>query len=147
VTFQNWVDSHTPQVIRAANLARQLLKRKHGITTYRTIPDARYPKQNMTPFIAFVKARFQSLANDSSSAKDKLLKIAAEWKGLSAEERKVRLRELHPKTLAPSSYLLLRMRMLSTVANCMTQPYHDIAVADTARRQKELDAYHEQGSQ
>ncbi|KAK3311277.1 uncharacterized protein B0T15DRAFT_68508 [Chaetomium strumarium] len=114
VKFQNWIDSHTPQEIRAANLARLQLRRKHGITKYRSIPDARYPKQNLTPFVAFVKSRFPSMADDPSHAKDKLMKIAVEWKGLSAEERK---------------------------------PFHEIAATDTARRQKELDAYREQGSQ
>ncbi|KAK4237861.1 hypothetical protein C8A03DRAFT_15621 [Achaetomium macrosporum] len=88
VNFQNWVDSHTAQEIRAANLARVQLRRKHGLTKYRAIPDARYPKQSMTAFVAYVKSRFPSLDNDPSDAKTKMKTLAGEWKEMSAEERK-----------------------------------------------------------
>ncbi|KAK4250452.1 hypothetical protein C7999DRAFT_38526 [Corynascus novoguineensis] len=88
VNFRNWVDSHTVQEIREANLARQLLKRKYSIQAGQTIHDPRYPKQAINGYAAYVKSRYHAPEFEGVKPNDRVVRIGAEWRALSPEERK-----------------------------------------------------------
>ncbi|XDG06544.1 hypothetical protein ABKA04_006159 [Annulohypoxylon sp. FPYF3050] len=88
--YKAWVERHSPQQIRAANIARRALKKKHNYppkSGVKLIVDERLPKQPTTPFTLFTKARWASgdLANKTVAESSKLL--GAEWKNLSEAER------------------------------------------------------------
>lgn len=89
VNLKNWVDSHSAQEIREANLARQLLKRKYDIQVGPTIRDPRFPKPVMNGYAAYVKSRYHAPEYEGVSPTDRLIKIGQEWKKLSPEQRKV----------------------------------------------------------
>ncbi|KAK4099778.1 hypothetical protein N658DRAFT_487369 [Parathielavia hyrcaniae] len=91
VALREWIQTHPPQRIHDANLARKLLRRKHKASTGHFFADPRYPAKAMNSYAAFVKSRFHaSDVDDPTTSQAKLTKISAEWKQLSAEERKVR---------------------------------------------------------
>lgn len=96
-TYKAWVESHDPQAIYDANLARRLLKKKYDIpkATLKLIRDERLPKRPVTAFALFSKARWASgeYAN-SGSVTAVASKLGEEWKSLTPAERKVRHRRL-----------------------------------------------------
>lgn len=101
VAYKAWVETHTPQAIYDANLARKQLKRKYDFpkASLKLIRDERVPKQPPNAFALFVKARWAS--GEYSTKNDPITaitsKITNEWKGLSEAERQVRefLRQLY----------------------------------------------------
>ncbi|KAK3299027.1 uncharacterized protein B0H64DRAFT_386902 [Chaetomium fimeti] len=88
VTLKNWIDSRTAQDIRGANVARSTLKRMHSVSVKPTLPDPRFPKRPMTPYIAFIKARYAAHAFEDLSNPARVSKLSAEWNNLGAQERK-----------------------------------------------------------
>ncbi|KAI0817473.1 hypothetical protein GGR55DRAFT_20478 [Xylaria sp. FL0064] len=91
VNYKAWLESHSPQEIYEANLARKTLKRKYNIPKgpVKTLPDHRLPKRPSTPFALFTKARWASgdYSGESGLA-SKAPAIAQEWKKLTPAERK-----------------------------------------------------------
>lgn len=88
IAFKNWVESHTVQEIRTANLARNMLRRAHSISAKSTIPDPRFPKRPLTPYMAYVKSRYPAPEFEGVPNPTRLSKISAEWKTRGPEERK-----------------------------------------------------------
>jgi hypothetical protein len=102
--YKAWVLSHTPEQIRLANNARRALrklytKRKEdGFKTKAKTPagteplkDERIPKHAPSSSALFVKARLASGDMAGIASTESLKLIGAEWKALSASEKKVRL--------------------------------------------------------
>jgi hypothetical protein len=96
-----WVHTFTPEEIRVANRARATLRRvlkdKQKATPAHTekIPDDRHVKKR-TAFSDFVKARYDTGDFKGIKASDAAPLIAAEWKALSATEKKVRSSDSEP---------------------------------------------------
>jgi hypothetical protein len=90
-TYKAWVESHPPQTIYDANLARKLLKRKHAFPkgNLRLIRDDRLPKHPGNAFSMFTKARWASgdYSVNNEPIRAIASKIGSEWKGLSVAER------------------------------------------------------------
>ncbi|KAI0459409.1 hypothetical protein F5B21DRAFT_499589 [Xylaria acuta] len=91
-TYKAWVESHSVQEIYDANLARKALKRKYRFPkkSVKLIRDDRIPKKPTTAFGLFTKARWASGDYSSGGApiSEIASKIANQWKGLTAAERK-----------------------------------------------------------
>ncbi|KAI0508398.1 hypothetical protein F5B22DRAFT_404292 [Xylaria bambusicola] len=92
VSYKAWVESHTPQEIFDANLARRALKRKYNIPkgSVKLISDERWPKRPISAFTLFTKARwasgeFAGIGRASGAS----ARIGQEWKKLTPAERKV----------------------------------------------------------
>lgn len=89
VTYRNWVDSHTPQEIIDANNARTYLKRLKKNARCPRIIDARLPARALTAHRAFTKAGFSAAHVAGTRSAETITALSAQWKALSAEERKV----------------------------------------------------------
>lgn len=91
--FQEWLNAHTPAQIKQANAARRRLRRQLAVkkSQYAAIKDDRIVKQPSSAYFQYHKERILSGdfrgVNTTASSKD----IAAEYKALSASEKKVRL--------------------------------------------------------
>ncbi|KAI9738687.1 MAG: hypothetical protein M1834_008192 [Cirrosporium novae-zelandiae] len=94
LAYKKWLESHTPDEIRKANLARLALRRqartkgnKAG-AKYRLIKDDRLVKHPRTGYIYFVMERHSSgdLKNVEVSQLGKL--FSREWNGMSNEDKK-----------------------------------------------------------
>ncbi|KAI1281033.1 hypothetical protein F5Y07DRAFT_316809 [Xylaria sp. FL0933] len=91
VNYKAWLESHSPQEIYEANLARKNLKRKYNIPKgpVKILLDHRLPKRPSTAYALFTKARWASgdYSGENGLA-SKALAIAQEWKKLTPAERK-----------------------------------------------------------
>ena len=95
--YKAWVESHTPDQIRIANNARNLLRRKlagklkgnakPGHT--QLIVDERQVKRPQTAWSFFFAERQASSDFKSIAIAERAKLIAGEWKALSADEKKV----------------------------------------------------------
>ncbi|KAK4547444.1 hypothetical protein LTR36_001100 [Oleoguttula mirabilis] len=90
--YKCWVESHTPEQIRAANLVRASLRRKfkgdpRKKTSWPAIRDGRIAKRPLTPYLQFNVNRQASgdFKNIALPERSKLL--AQEWKALSESEK------------------------------------------------------------
>lgn len=88
INLKNWIDSHSVQEIREANVARNLLKRRKSAPTKHTLPDSRFPKGRLTAYMAYVKARYTSQEFEGLQSKARLSHISSEWKEFNDEQRK-----------------------------------------------------------
>ncbi|CAD6446520.1 a5e783da-a106-442e-aa52-713864d804d1 [Sclerotinia trifoliorum] len=89
IAYKNWVESHTPEEIRLANLARQHIRRLTSKTSSpRLIKDDRMVKRPMRPMIMFVKERFQSGDFAGIRVTEAMKRIAQEFKELSPAQLK-----------------------------------------------------------
>ncbi|KAI0432964.1 hypothetical protein F5Y09DRAFT_114201 [Xylaria sp. FL1042] len=91
VNYKAWLESHTPQQIYNANLARKNLKRKYNIPkgNVKVIHDYRLPKRPSTAYGLFTKARWASGDYSAEAGlASKAASIAQDWKNLTAAERK-----------------------------------------------------------
>lgn len=90
-TYKAWVESRSAQEVYDANLARKLLKRKHGFPkgNLKLIHDDRLPKHPGNAFSMFTKARWASgdYSVNYESIREIATKIGSLWKGLSVAER------------------------------------------------------------
>jgi hypothetical protein len=92
--FSKWLQTHTPEQIKDANNARQLLKRKlkksgaklHDVSP---IADPRLPKRAGNALSYFLKDRHASGDFKGIKIGDAGKLISQEWKTLPAGERKV----------------------------------------------------------
>lgn len=95
VAYQKWLLQHTPAEIKAANVARNQLKRqakKDGKKkAFHHISDDRLVKQARAPYTYFLMDRFASgdMINMKISEVGPL--IGREWKALSADEKRVNI--------------------------------------------------------
>ncbi|KAI1356506.1 hypothetical protein F5Y01DRAFT_79302 [Xylaria sp. FL0043] len=91
VSYKAWLESHSPQEIYEANLARKTLKRKYNFPKgpVKILPDHRLPKRPSTAYALFTKARWASgdYSGENGLA-SKAPAIAQEWKKLTPAERK-----------------------------------------------------------
>jgi hypothetical protein len=90
--YRSWVESHTPDQIRAANAARASLKRKIGkkkTKEFAPIEDPRIPKKPVNVLAAFTKERWASGDMKGISVADASKALTNEWKTLPAAEKKV----------------------------------------------------------
>lgn len=121
-TYKSWVESHPPQEVYNANLARKNLKRKYNMPkgTLKLIHDERVPKRPSTAYARFTKARWASgeFAGVPESMHQVAGRIAREWKSLSAAERRV----------------CQRCSPICVAQLIISQPYEDLA-------QAQFDAY------
>ncbi|RYP05320.1 hypothetical protein DL765_009871 [Monosporascus sp. GIB2] len=91
VAYKAWVESLTPDQVRAANRARILLKRKYNIPVgqVKHIRDDRQPKRPLTAYSLFTRARWST--GDFSGGggiRNTGPAIAQEWKKLPETEKK-----------------------------------------------------------
>ncbi|RYP70195.1 hypothetical protein DL769_005074 [Monosporascus sp. CRB-8-3] len=91
VAYKAWVESLTPDQVRAANRARGLLKRKYNIPKGQAkhITDERLPKRPLTAYSLFTRARWST--GDFSSGggvRTTSAAIGQEWKKLPEAEKK-----------------------------------------------------------
>ncbi|KAH6636659.1 hypothetical protein F5144DRAFT_188866 [Chaetomium tenue] len=88
INLRNWIDSHSVQEIREANVARNLLKRRKSTPIKHTLPDSRFPKGRLTAYMAYVKSRYTAQEFEGLQSQNRLSKISSEWKGFNDEQRK-----------------------------------------------------------
>lgn len=96
-----WVESHTPEQIRDANIARTRLHKLAKITTadgkkrsisslpVRLIKDERRPRKPLTGYLTYSTRRNASGDFDGVPVVERARKVAEEWKALSSEEVQV----------------------------------------------------------
>ena len=93
--FKAWLHSYTPEEIRIANNARAQLRKKLAGTQKKSVAhtkkliDDRVPKQGPTSYLCFFLERHASGDFKNIRAADAAKLIGAEWKALSAAEKKV----------------------------------------------------------
>lgn len=89
--YKRWIESHTPDQIRLANLARVHLRRQFPKqkSKWVELQDERRPKRPQSPYLSFSVNRQASgdFANIQLPQRAKL--IAQEWKALSEGEKSV----------------------------------------------------------
>ncbi|XP_014554617.1 hypothetical protein COCVIDRAFT_39489 [Bipolaris victoriae FI3] len=91
--FDKWIQSHTPEQIRIANLARAQLRRRFagkqkGNPAYTAkLHDPRRVKAALNPYALFFRARHASGDFKGISAVDASKLIGAEWKALNESEK------------------------------------------------------------
>lgn len=95
---KGWINSHTPEQIRVANLARTSLKRKvaagapgirKGMKGLSKIKDERQPKRPASAYIIFATERRASGDFKNISLPETAKLITQEWKALGPAETKV----------------------------------------------------------
>ncbi|KAF2094634.1 hypothetical protein NA57DRAFT_60659 [Rhizodiscina lignyota] len=91
VEYKNWVESHTPEAIRQAQLARRrlktLLKPKKGSNAYSLIHDERQVKRPTTVYSQYIVDRFASGDFKAISFGESSKLITSEFKALSPSEK------------------------------------------------------------
>ncbi|KAI3329155.1 hypothetical protein HD806DRAFT_274364 [Xylariaceae sp. AK1471] len=89
--YKAWVESHTPEEINKAMVARRSLKKKYNIPKGFSKPlhDERQPKRPATAFGLFTKARWASgeYSRHTTPMTETSRGIAREWRNLSLAER------------------------------------------------------------
>ena len=88
IQYRQWIESHTPEVIRKANNARKLLRRREK-GRWTLLHDDRSVKFFKTGYIYFCSDRRASGDFAGISLVDSAKRMGQEWKELSAEEKKV----------------------------------------------------------
>ncbi|KAF7951608.1 hypothetical protein EAE96_006911 [Botrytis aclada] len=87
--YKNWVESHTPAEIRAANYARHHIRRLTNRSgSPRIIKDDRLVKKVTSPLFLFMKERHSSGDFTSLKIAESSKQIAQEYKSLSPAQRK-----------------------------------------------------------
>ncbi|KAE9986606.1 hypothetical protein EG328_005215 [Venturia inaequalis] len=95
--YKGWINSHTPEQIRVANLARTSLKRKvaagapgirKGMKGLSKIKDERQPKRPASAYIIFATERRASGDFKNISLPETAKLITQEWKALGPAETK-----------------------------------------------------------
>jgi hypothetical protein len=90
IAVKNWIESHTPEQIRAANMARITLKRKlKKKAATAKLHDDRMPKRSSSAQAHFFKDRYHSGDFAGVKAVEAMKVIVNEFKALPATERKV----------------------------------------------------------
>ncbi|KAK5168243.1 uncharacterized protein LTR77_006812 [Saxophila tyrrhenica] len=92
--YKRWVESHTPEQIQFANLARNNLRRRLGDAVFQTqkyglIHDERHVKRPASSFAQFNVNRQASGDFKNIAFTERMKLIAQEWKALSESEKKV----------------------------------------------------------
>ncbi|KAI7159692.1 hypothetical protein KC349_g3914 [Hortaea werneckii] len=90
--YKRWVESHSVEEIRIANLARATLRRKAQLekgqrTKWPAIQDERHVKRPMTAYFHFLTNRQASGDFRNIAIIERTKLIAQEWKALSEEEK------------------------------------------------------------
>ncbi|MCJ1459933.1 hypothetical protein MMC28_010312 [Mycoblastus sanguinarius] len=85
--YRQWIESHTPIVIYAANLARAALK-KRGVKGFLKLQDDRLVRGRANIYAYFLKERFDSGDFRGLKLPEAARLVAREWKALSASEKK-----------------------------------------------------------
>jgi hypothetical protein len=93
IRLEQWIASRPVDEIRKANLARLNLKRRN-IKTRSLLSDARYPKGPASPWSNFIKAKLGGTEFSGADRTARFRELAAEYKALTPEERKVCLQIL-----------------------------------------------------
>lgn len=88
IQYRQWIESHTPEVIRKANSARRLLKRR-GQGRWTLLQDDRTVKSFRNGYIYFCSERRASGDFTGIRLVDSTKRMAQEWKELSDEEKQV----------------------------------------------------------
>ncbi|RYO83026.1 hypothetical protein DL766_005522 [Monosporascus sp. MC13-8B] len=91
VAYKAWVESLTPDQVKAANSARSLLKRKYNIPVGQAkhIKDERLPKRPLTAYSLFTRARWSTGEfAGGGGIRNMGAAIAQEWKKLPETEKK-----------------------------------------------------------
>jgi len=88
--YKKWVQSHTPDQIRVANIARQALKRQapKGSSKFGQIEDPRLPKKAVPALFLFQQDRWASGDMQGIPVVDAAKQITKEYNALSASEKK-----------------------------------------------------------
>jgi hypothetical protein len=94
--FQEWLNAHTPTQIKEANAVRTRLRKMLAVKKrkYAPIKDDRLVKRPSSSFFQYHKERFNSGDFRGVTTMDASRDIAAEYKALSASEKKVRFGKL-----------------------------------------------------
>lgn len=89
IIYKNWVESHTPDEIRLANLARLHIRRLTNKTSSpRLIKDDRTVKRPVRPMMMFVRERFESGDFAGIKVTEAVKRIAQEFRELSPAQLK-----------------------------------------------------------
>lgn len=96
--YKRWVESHSPEEIHRANLARRQLRarQRNGdppvrVTKWPAIKDERAVKRPVTSFAQFAVNRNASGDFKNIDAPERLKLIGQEWKALANDEKTVSL--------------------------------------------------------
>jgi hypothetical protein len=89
--FQEWLNAHTPTQIKEANAVRSRLRKLLAVkkSKYAPIKDDRLVKRPSSSFFQYHKERFNSGDFRGVTTMDASKDIAAEYRALSASEKKV----------------------------------------------------------
>ena len=104
VALKEWIESHTPEQINAANNARVQLKKKLQLKNthkYAHLQDPRIPKKPFHARLHFVQDRFATGDFKGVKVPDANSLITKEWHELPAGEKKVciHMNRLHAGSL------------------------------------------------
>ncbi|KAA8566858.1 hypothetical protein EYC84_009957 [Monilinia fructicola] len=89
IAHKKWVESHTPEEIRLANLARLRIRRlTNKVSSPRIIKDDRAPKNRTLPLAIFVQERFRSGEFAGLKVTESVKRISDEYKELTPAQRK-----------------------------------------------------------
>jgi hypothetical protein len=102
-----WILTKSPAEIEKANLARQKLRKTFKVPSRTPLPDERIPKRPGSPFSIYVQeSGVLRSRDDRKVVSDALLRVAAQWKGMSAAQKKVRREQR--SLLTPRDHELIR---------------------------------------
>ncbi|KAF1814217.1 hypothetical protein P152DRAFT_456446 [Eremomyces bilateralis CBS 781.70] len=96
--YDAWVQSHTPEQIRLANIARKSLNHRaksgktgtaHSAKLVRPIKDERQVKQPLNALILYTKQRWESGDLKGIAPSEAMKLVAGEWKALGEAEKKI----------------------------------------------------------
>ncbi|KAI0397870.1 hypothetical protein F5Y17DRAFT_413866 [Xylariaceae sp. FL0594] len=89
--YKKWVESYSPEQIRAANRARRRLKKKYNIPasikTIVRIRDERPTRRPLAPYMLYLKSRWASGDFAGVDPREASRRIGAAWRGLTDAER------------------------------------------------------------
>jgi len=128
VTYKQWVESHTPDQIRLANIARRALRKKgfqgrKGFGRLDIIEDSRMPTRNRNSFVYFIQDRQASGDFKGLRSADAVKLLGKEWAGMSADQQKASIisRKSCPK-LTMNRFTGIKLNQIRHDTNKSTKP-------------------------
>lgn len=113
--YVRYINQHTPEAIRLANLARATLRRKfpNQQKRYQKLQDDRAVKPPANAFALFLKEQHAAQPHTGGAAQ-RITEITSHWKALNASEKQVR-RLFHSALKATAGLVLIHVFFRNTL--------------------------------